>query len=133
MLTRTPIPTDDPARVNLLDPALHRDHDLSPLWRRLRAGAPVWHHPATGATPGFWVLSRHADIMAVYRDGERFRSMNGNMLGTLTRGGDSAGGRMLVVTDGRRHTSLRRLMQTGFGPRILGVVAEFVSGRPPRW
>ncbi|MEV6632798.1 cytochrome P450 [Actinoplanes sp. NPDC051470] len=127
MLTRTPIPSDDPARVNLLDPAVHRDHDLSALWRRLRAGAPVWRHPPAGAAPGFWVLSKHGDVMAAYRDAERFRSMSGNMLGTLTRGGDSAGGRMLVVTDGRRHTSLRRLMQTGFGPRVLGVVGDYVE------
>jgi cytochrome P450 len=43
-------------------------HDV---FGRLRAEAPVWWHPPHAKAPGgegFWVVSRHADVMAVLRD-----------------------------------------------------------------
>jgi cytochrome P450 len=49
------------------------------------------------------------------------------MLGTALRGGDPAAGKMLVVTDGPRHSALRRLLASGFGPRMLSVVAAAVE------
>ncbi len=44
---------------------------------RLRREAPVWWHEATEHTPdgvGFWVLSRHADVLAVASDAGTFSS-----------------------------------------------------------
>jgi cytochrome P450 len=44
---------------------------------RLRRDAPLWWQEATPRTPdgrGFWVLSRHADVLAVASDATRFSS-----------------------------------------------------------
>ena len=48
----------------------------------IRSGAPVWWHPPTEGTreileTGFYVVTRHADLVAVARDPERFSSRDG--------------------------------------------------------
>jgi cytochrome P450 len=112
------------SEINLADPRTFAEHDLTGTWQHLRAEQPVYWHPETGHGPGFWVLTRHADIMRVYRDTENFTSEKGNVLDTLLRGGDSGAGKMLAVTDGPRHTALRRLMLKAFSPRSLRVIAD---------
>lgn len=116
----------DLAALDLADPATFRDHDQYAIWRRLRREAPVHWQPPRGANPGFWVLTRHADIMSVYKDTEHFTSERGNVLATLLQGADSAAGRMLAVTDGKRHRDLRNVMLKAFSPRALSYVAERV-------
>ncbi|AOS64060.1 cytochrome P450 [Actinoalloteichus hymeniacidonis] len=110
--------------IDLADPDTFLANDLTDFWRHLRHEQPVYRHPGTAQTGGFWVLSRHADLLAVYRDTEHFTSERGNMLDTLLHGGDSASGRMLVVTDGPRHRELRRVLLRAFAPRALRVVVE---------
>jgi cytochrome P450 len=107
--------------LDLLDPALHAANDLTPVWRWLRANDPVRRHER------FWSVTRHADVLRVVRDPEAFTSLQGNMLRTLLRGHDPGAGRMLVVTDGPRHTRLRRLLTPGFGPRTLGPVTRSIT------
>ncbi|WP_037606582.1 cytochrome P450 [Streptacidiphilus rugosus] len=112
--------------VDLADPAVHAEHDLSALWRHLRTEEPVYRHPETGGRPGFWVLTRHADVAAVLRDSARFTSERGNVLDTLLTGGDSAAGKMLAVTDGEPHRDLRTVLLKSFTPRALAPVIESV-------
>ncbi|MER5888547.1 cytochrome P450 [Streptomyces sp. NPDC001941] len=117
--------------VDLLDPRLHAGRDLRPLWRELRRTEPVRRQPVDAsaglAVPGFWVVTRHADVLRVLRDARGFSSRGGNMLATLLRGYDSGADKMLVVTDGPRHGALRGLLSAGFGPRGLGAVEESVA------
>ena len=96
------------AGLDLADPRTHAERDLGAVWQRLRDEAPVTWHPAGQA--GFWVVTRHADALAVYRDPEGFSSTRGNVLATLLAGGDPAGGQMLVVSDGPRNLEIRRLL-----------------------
>jgi cytochrome P450 len=112
--------------VDLTDPRTFTTHDLTEYWVRMRAEYPVRWHPPAGGNPGFWVISRYADVSAVLRDPARFTSERGNVLVTLLAGGDSAAGRMLPVTDGKRHTKLRGIMLKAFSPRALSQVAERV-------
>lgn len=116
----------DLADLDLADPATFRDHDQYAIWRRLRQESPVHWNAPRGANPGFWALTRYDDIMAVYKDDEHFTSERGNVLATLLMGGDSAAGRMLAVTDGKRHRDLRNVMLKAFSPRALSYVAERV-------
>jgi cytochrome P450 len=116
----------DLADIDLVDATLHATTDLGPVWRALRADRPLWWHAARAGVPGFWVLTRHADVLAVPRD-SRFTSTGGNMLGTLLGGGDAGAGRMVVVSDGAWHAGLRRLVRSGFGPRVLDVVTSTVE------
>ena len=107
--------------------------ELAEMWRRFRAESPVhWHEVSGHAVPGFWVLSRYDDVMKVYRDNKRFTSERGNVLTTLLAGSDSAAGKMLAVTDGRRHRDLRNLLLKAFAPRVLEPVVAGVRERADR-
>lgn len=118
--------------VDLADPQTFLDPDLPELWRRIRTESPVhWNRPA-GARPGFWAVTRHADVMAVYKDNTNFTSERGNVLSTLLQGNDSASGKMLAVTDGPRHREIRKLMLRSFSPRVLAPVVEKVRERSRR-
>ncbi|WP_055699360.1 MULTISPECIES: cytochrome P450 [Streptomyces] len=119
--------------LDLGDPNTFADHDLDGFWRHLRDTAPVhWNPPADGRR-GFWVLSRHDDIMATYRDNVNFTSERGNVLVTLLEGGDAAAGRMLAVTDGPRHHALRKILQRVLSPRVLDEVAVTVRANTRQW
>ncbi|MBF8192945.1 cytochrome P450 [Nonomuraea sp. K274] len=119
-MRRRPDP-DELDRLDLLDPHLHATHDLTPIWRWLRANDPVHEHES------FWSVTRHADVLRVVRAPATFTSLRGNMLRTLLRGHDPGAGRMLVVTDGPPHTRLRHLLTPGFGPRALGAVTDSIA------
>lgn len=112
--------------TNLADPRTFDDEDLGPFWQRLRSRDPVHWHAPVGDQPGFWVVSRHEDIVSVYRDNETFTSTHGNVLTTLLAGGDSAAGHMLPVMDGHRHRELRQIVLRALSPRALESVAEKV-------
>lgn len=94
------------------------------LFTRLRRVAPVWWHPAHPKAPGgegFWVVSRHADVMAVLRDAGTFsseggpgRAGGGTTLDDLPRG--VGPGVMLSMMDPPRHDALRLLVNKGFKP-----------------
>ncbi|RSN29147.1 cytochrome P450 [Amycolatopsis sp. WAC 04169] len=132
MSIRTTGVPDEILAIDLVDPRTYLENDMREYWRRLRAEHPVhWHPPARG-NPGFWVLSRHADVMAVYRDDKHFTSERGNVLVTLLAGGDTAAGQMLAVTDGERHKDLRNVMLKAFSPRALNRVADRVRANTRR-
>ncbi|WP_432587790.1 cytochrome P450 [Streptomyces sp. HD1123-B1] len=127
-----PGPGPAPGEVDLTDPQTFLDRELVPMWRRFRRESPVHWHPTEGLMPGFWVLSRHRDVMAVYRDNRAFTSEQGNVLTTLLQGGDSASGKMLAVTDGVRHREIRNLLLKAFAPRVLERVVAGVRRRTER-
>ncbi|MDH6128770.1 cytochrome P450 [Kitasatospora sp. GP82] len=127
LTSKPPVETGPLDAVDLLDPDLHATRDLTEVWRRLRTDEPVRWQPARGGNPGFWVVTRHADVLNIARDTRSFTSIHGNMLGTLLRGHDPGSGRMLVVTDGPRHGELRKLLSGGFGPRSLGPIGESIT------
>lgn len=115
---------DDISTVNLTDPRTFEVNDLREYWRHLRTTQPVYRHPAVGDAPGFWVISRYADVMALYKDNKRLTSEKGNVLVTLLAGGDSAAGKMLAVTDGAKHRNLRNVLLKSFSPQTLKPLVE---------
>lgn len=119
--------TDLLAGLDLADPQTYQDNDMTAVWREYRRQEPVRWHPGTGGRPGFWVLSRHQDTLAMCRDTKRFTIERGNILATLLAGGDSAGGRMVAVTDGQRHKELRGAILKSFSNRALAAVAERIT------
>jgi cytochrome P450 len=112
--------------VDLTSPATHAD-DLSAVWDRLRESHPLAWHPLPDGGGGFWVVSTHRLATEVYRDSKRFTSINGNVLATLLRGGDSAGGEMLAVSDGPRHQQIRRELLRFFTPQALGPIRDRIA------
>lgn len=117
---------DQAQKVDLTDPETFTGADLTGYWSRLRKEAPVFWHARSGSRPGFWVVSRMAELMSVYRDPENFTSQHGNVLATLLDGRDPGSGKMCAVTDGERHRDIRNLLLKAFSPRTMHALAEQV-------
>ncbi|MFF4864066.1 cytochrome P450 [Streptomyces sp. NPDC001231] len=132
MTAQTMSTPDDVSTVDLTDPRTFEENELREYWRRLRTTRPLHWHPPTGDAPGFWVISRYADVMALYKDNKRLTSERGNVLVTLLAGGDSAAGRMLAVTDGARHRNLRNVLLKAFSPQALKPITDRVRANTTR-
>jgi cytochrome P450 len=106
--------------VDLTDPEVFRDGFPHEIFTLLREDAPVWCHPATPGTARlggeFWVVSKHADVQAVSRDYTRFRSYDGPMVQDMP---PERQGTQIVTMDPPAHTRLRRLISSGFTPRMI--------------
>lgn len=88
--------------IDLLDPGPFGRNDFWPTFTWLRAHSPVHWHPEPGSDDGgFWVLSRHRDIMKVYADSDTFSSARGMRLGSDPAAVAAVAQRMLIVSDVR--------------------------------
>jgi len=110
-------------------------HDVFALLRRQ---APVWFHPPTAHTPrreGFWVVSKHADCLAVGADAATFSSATGpgrdGAGGTLIEDlpGGFAAGVLLNMMDDPRHQRIRKLLTPAVSPRALAVLEADLRAR----
>lgn len=114
-----------PALADLSTGESFRDGFPHDTFTWLRANDPIHWHPPTDRTPdgeGFWVVSRHADVMTVFRDAFTFSSDTGG--GRRERGGtglkdEASAGSMLNMTDDPQHWRLRSLVNRGFTPRAI--------------
>jgi cytochrome P450 len=104
------VDTDEDLTAPLLDDAFYRG-DPFPHYARLRTEAPV----AWNRQHGFWVLSRHADVMAASADPATFCSGKGILVQEI--GVDYPSPPTIMHTDPPAHTRYRKLVQPGFGPR----------------
>ncbi|MFO0690961.1 MAG: cytochrome P450 [Myxococcota bacterium] len=92
-------------RIDLLDHALY-EGDPQPTYAWLRANEPVYWDE----TNGLWAISRHADIVAVSRDPERFSSAQGSRPNTNGSGS-------MIDNDDPKHVAFRHLFQKEITPR----------------
>jgi cytochrome P450 len=126
--------------ANLADAATYASGPPHALFARMRAEAPVCWHPEPRG-PGFWALTRHADVLAVSRDAATFSSARG---GYMTQDMDplavAQSRLMLLGMDPPEHTRLRGLVNRGFTPRqvarleprIRALSASIVDAVAPR-
>jgi cytochrome P450 len=123
--------------VDLSSGESFRDGFPHDFFRWLREHDPVhWHEP-TDKTPdgeGFWVVSRHEDVKAVFRDHATFSSDRG---GLRERGGtglkdERSAGTMLNMTDEPQHYRLRSLVNRGFTPRAIAELEDELRRRTLR-
>lgn len=87
--------------------------DPYPTYARLRDEAPLFPN----AEVGFWALSRHADVVAAFRDHERFSSAWGVSLDAAAYGPDAHRTSSFIAMDPPRHGQLRGLVSRAFTPR----------------
>ncbi len=112
--------------INLLD----RDRfaeDIPHEWFTwLRENEPVFHHPEPDG-PGFWVVTKHADVITCNRAWERLSSA-GERGGVIAieeqrevqmSEGPSMEGNLMLQMDPPRHTRYRKLVNRGFTPRMI--------------
>jgi cytochrome P450 len=89
----------------------------------LRAERPVsWHPPVEDALmhdpndPGFWAVTRHADIVTISRDSDVFLSGKGVLFENVPEELLEASQSFLAM-DAPRHTTLRKVVHAAFTPR----------------
>jgi pimeloyl-[acyl-carrier protein] synthase len=128
--------TSETLAFNPFLPEVHEDP--YPLYHQLRAADPVHRSPL-----GFWVLTRHADVLAVLRDARMSRDPRRSERMELLRSSaevdellssEEAAPSMLFV-DPPDHTRLRALVTKAFTPgaverlrpRIEAIVAELLD------
>ncbi|WP_424211351.1 cytochrome P450 [Streptomyces sp. BI20] len=102
-------------KIDLLDPGPFGRNDFWDTFAWLRAHDPVHRHPEPDGE-GFWVLSKHRDIVSVYADGDTFSSASGMRLGSDPAAVAAVANRMLIVSDVPHHTRLKRALYTAFAP-----------------
>ncbi|TXI65484.1 cytochrome P450 [Mycolicibacterium mageritense] len=90
---------------------------------QLRAERPVsWHRPVEETLmpdpedPGFWAVTRHAEILTVSRDSETFLSGKGVLFDSVPEELLEASQSFLAM-DAPRHTLIRKLVHSAFTPR----------------
>lgn len=103
--------------VDLVSSETYLEKDLTQFWHTCRKHYPIAWHPY--GDNGFWVISRHQDIVEIFRNNHDFQSTRGNLLDVLLHGGDPAGGKMLPLTDGEKHARCRRELLKAFHPTVL--------------
>lgn len=106
----------------LLDPDFYAG-DPFPLYARLRAEAPLARNDALG----FWVASRHADVVSVSRDPDTFCSGKGIMVFEI--GAEYPTPPTMMHTDPPAHTRYRGLVQPGFRPSFMRALEDGVRRR----
>jgi hypothetical protein len=87
--------------------------DPYPIYRALRDEAPAYRNEALD----FWALSRHADVLAAFRDPVRFSNRNGVSLDPAAWTPAAQATMSFLAMDAPRHTRMRALVSRGFTPR----------------
>ncbi len=105
--------TGDPTPL-VYDPYAYEIHeDPYPTYRRLRDEAPLYRNDERD----FWGLSRHTDVMAAFRDSERFSSAEGVSIDPAASGPHAHRTMSFLAMDAPQHPRMRGLVSRGFTPR----------------
>jgi cholest-4-en-3-one 26-monooxygenase len=109
--------TADIDPLDLVDPERYArggyPHDV---WTRLRAEAPVAYFAPQGLEP-FWAITKHADVLQIARDPQRFSSAQGITL--RPAGVVFPPSEMVVMLDPPKHGLVRRVANKRFTPRAV--------------
>lgn len=127
----------DGAGVDLTDLDLFADGFPHEVFTALRREAPVFWHLPTAQAPGgegFWVITRHADVLSVLHDPGTFSSETGpgRVGGGTTLDDLPPGfvtGVMLNMSDPPTHTRIRGLVNRTFTPRSVGELEPWLRAR----
>jgi len=111
--------------VNLADITRFMQGQPYADFARMRAEAPVMWHPEPLGGPGFWAVTRHADVMTVNGDPETFSSARGGILMAIGRSESRhallfrASMDAMINMDEPNHMQLRREHMPYFTPSYL--------------
>ena len=105
---------DDLANVDVASPRVYAEGVPHEALATLRANDPVHWHPWPGNRGGFWLLTKHADVVEVGKDPEAFSSQAGH-IALEDREPDALAARQsMIETDPPAHTRLRKLVSYAF-------------------
>jgi cytochrome P450 len=96
------------------DPYAYEIHeDPYPTYAALRAEAPVFHNTERD----FYALSRHADVLAAFKNTKLFSNSYGVSIDPAAWGPRARLGTSFLAADPPAHTRMRSLVSRGFTPR----------------
>jgi cholest-4-en-3-one 26-monooxygenase len=102
--------------VQLDDPQTYLSGPPHDFFDHLRRDDPVHWHESPNYPPGFWVVTKYADVIGVERDVKTFSSARGGaLLDDQTEGTEL----MMLNQDPPQHTRLRNLVARGFTPKVI--------------
>lgn len=96
--------------------------DPYPIFARLREEQPVYHNEKLD----FWLLTRHADVLAAHNDFERFSSSEGP---TIERMPIEARQALLIAKDPPEHRWHRKVIGKVFTPRRINALEPYIRQR----
>jgi len=118
----------DLADIDLMEDAWSTDVPHA-AFETLRREAPVHWHPIEGdKAPGFWAVTKHADVRAVSRDTQTYSSEHmGTFIADPTPEGLALMRMTLLNMDPPRHNRYRRLVNRGFTPRMIRALYQQID------
>ena len=120
-----------PFDFDITDPELFQRLDHHAAFAQLRSEDPVhWTEEADG--PGFWSITKHADLQLINRDAEGFSSeaQGVNLIEPANMDPTyDMRGKIMLMTDPPRHTRLRLLVNKGFTPRMINLIEQHLRYR----
>ncbi|GLZ14747.1 cytochrome P450 [Actinomadura sp. NBRC 104425] len=115
--------------INVIDPGVYENGGVPhEQFAWLRANDPVhWHPDPYEGVPGFWAITRHADVVHVSRHPELFSSHTRTaMFEEFTDEDIALYGTMMLFQDPPDHTRLRAMVNRGFTPRMIGKLEQHI-------
>lgn len=112
---------DVPAQPLVYDPYAYAIHeDPYPTYARMREEAPLYRNDERG----FWALSRHVDVMAAFRDSDRFSNAEGVSIDPAASGRHAHKTMSFLAMDQPQHGRMRGLVSRGFTPRRVAAMED---------
>ena len=116
--------------IDLLDRDVFTNGIPHEWFTYLRNNHPLIHHPEPDG-PGFWVITKYADVYAVGRDAGTYSSDqdHGGVVGLEDMEIDpdfSGGAKFMLMMDPPEHTRQRKLVNKGFTPRMINSLERHI-------
>jgi len=130
-----------PPGFDFTDPDMYADRLPMDEFAELRRTAPVWWNRKPRGVGGFddegyWVVTRHADVVAVSRDNDNYSTWENT---AIIRHQDGATREQIELQrfvmlniDPPQHTKLRGIVSRGFTPRAINNLRSALSARAER-
>jgi cholest-4-en-3-one 26-monooxygenase len=127
-----------PPGFDFTDPDLYAERVPAQELAELRHTAPVWFNPQPPGVGGFddegyWVITRHADVVAVSRDSDTYSTWENTAIirhqEGATRDDIELQRFVMLNIDPPHHTKLRGIVSRGFTPRAISSLRETLTAR----
>jgi cytochrome P450 len=118
--------TQSPPAIDLLSPSSFAAGQPHEQFRWLREHDPVHWHPEPDG-PGFWAVTRYADVKRVGRDAATFSSIPTIMITDLAGAMHLDDHLMMLTSDPPYHTLLRKHVSPDFIPRAARALAPRIA------
>jgi cholest-4-en-3-one 26-monooxygenase len=116
-------------QIDLLDRDMFTEGIPHEWFTYLRENHPIYRHPEPSG-PGFWVITKYDDVLAVGRDPRVYSSDQdrGGVIGLEEQQMevDFEGAKLMLMMDPPEHTRHRKLVNRGFTPRTINALETHI-------